>query len=246
MQEFFVYVAILFLLIPLSSYADSGIIPIDFAGVEISYDIDGIIVLDAYFDEDFESLVFVLNADEKSGSIILNLDQSLFGYPIGLDMYYVQADAEPIEAQHTKDDQIVQLSIDVNAGVTSVEIFGKISEIDTTIVEIIEEPQRSIDKLPIVCESGMIMVNDQCIVQKNTVLDETICGEGTVFKDERCIIKPIDTLVQDQSCTKNKSIPIISCFKDLVYGIVGAISIALVVAIIFLAMSKASRKTRHN
>ncbi len=246
MRILFGYVAILFVLAPMIVYATepSMTMPVDSAmGSFAEYDISDII-LESYFDEDFQSVVFKLSSSSESEILSVHLDTNLFGYPADLDGYYVLADAEPINVPHeildSNYENRIHLMINVESGVTSVEIFGKISNDakpaeeemeDTEKMEELEkmEDTEKMEELEIKCDAGMIMVNGQCMLD-----EKPVCGANTVFDGEKCILESQKDINGDKSNVLN--------FKDLIYGTVGGVIIALAVAFVFLAMSKAFRK----
>ena len=235
MRTLFGYVAILFVLAPMIVYAaePSTTISVDSSiGSFAEYD-DNDRILKSYFDVGFQSVIFELSSSSESEILSVYLDTNLFSYPENSDEYPVLADAESINVLHEildpNNKNRIHLKINVEPGVTSVEIFGKISNDDAKPAEEkIEEPEK-IEELEIKCDAGMVMVNGQCMLD-----EKPVCGANTVFDGEKCILESQKDINDDKSDVLN--------FKDLIYGTVGGVVIALTAAFVFLIMSKALRK----
>ena len=81
-------------------------------------------VLKANFDERFESVNFEIESSSESGIITVMLHNDMFGYPANQDEYYILVDAEPVNVEHMNDENTTEMEIEIEPGVTSVEIFG--------------------------------------------------------------------------------------------------------------------------
>ena len=133
MRIFAVYVAILFMLTPMIAHGaiENGMTLSDSEGVKIGEYEESTIVLDTIFDEAFESVIFEIESSSESEIITVMLYNGMFDYPANLNEYYILADAEPANAKYMHGEDTTEIEIEIEPGVTSVEIFGKIVKQDT-------------------------------------------------------------------------------------------------------------------
>ena len=218
-------------------------------------------VLKANFDERFESVNFEIESSSESGIITVMLHNDMFGYPANQDEYYILVDAEPVNVEHMNDENTTEMEIEIEPGVTSVEIFGKIVKQDTESTESenatesdsTTEPDSTTksenatepvpkEEMDIECDPGMMMVNGQCALIDDTP-EQPVCGNDTMFDGEKCILKSSnDTMEQNQSNTNSWNLSDAIPFKGLIYGIVSAAIISLAISLVLVTISKIFRK----
>ena len=236
------YTTILLILAPMIVYAaiENGIELSDSEGVKIGEYEESTIILDTIFDEGFESVIFEIEPSSESEIITVMLYNGMFDYPADLDEYYVLADAEPANVKHMHGEDATEIEIDVEPGVTSVEIFGKIIKQDAEQDSITEPVPEEV--IEIECDSGMMMVNGQCEIMEDTP-EPPVCKAGTMFDGEKCVLESSeDTMTPIPVNTNNWNLSDTISFKGLIYGIVSAALIALAISLVLVAISKISRK----
>ena len=264
MRIFAVYVAMLFILTPMIVHGaiENGMTLSDSEGVKIGEYEESTIVLGASFDEGFESVIFEIESSSESKIITVMLYNSIFGYPADLNEYFILADDEPIDARHEYGENSTEIEIEIEPGITSVEVFGKI--LDDNDAELIKKESEnmtqvestdpmpttesenmtqveSTDPMPtteIECDSNMVMENGQCVV----VDEQPACDANTVFDGEKCVLESSNEMVkQDQMDASSENSDTLQ-LRDLIYGIAGGAIIALVISFFLVVISKISKK----
>ncbi len=221
MRIFAVYVAILFMLTPMIAHGaiENGMTLSDSEGVKIGEYEESTIVLDTIFDEAFESVIFEIESSSESEIITVMLYNGMFDYPANLNEYYILADAEPANAKYMHGEDTTEIEIEIEPGVTSVEIFGKIVKQDTkdaTESMEVEDMMESVEE-----ESMMESVEEDMMESvKAENMMECVRADGG-----ECVLVSNDI-----------------SFKGLIYGIAGSAIIALSISLLLAAISKISKR----
>ena len=231
MRIFAVYVAILFMLTPMIAHGaiENGMTLSDSEGVKIGEYEESTIVLDTIFDEAFESVIFEIESSSESEIITVMLYNGMFDYPANLNEYYILADAEPANAKYMHGEDTTEIEIEIEPGVTSVEIFGKIVKQDTkdaTESMEVEDMMESVEE-----ESGVMESVEEESMMESVEEDmmESVKAENMMecvrADGGECVLVSNDI-----------------SFKGLIYGIAGSAIIALSISLLLAAISKISKR----
>ena len=230
MRIFAVYVAILFMLTPMIAHGaiENGMTLSDSEGVKIGEYEESTIVLDTIFDEAFESVIFEIESSSESEIITVMLYNGMFDYPANLNEYYILADAEPANAKYMHGEDTTEIEIEIEPGVTSVEIFGKIVKQDTkdaTESMEVEDMMESVEE-----ESMMESVEEESMMESvEEDMMESVKAENMMecvrADGGECVLVSNDI-----------------SFKGLIYGIAGSAIIALSISLLLAAISKISKR----
>ena len=202
---------------------------------------------------DYAGLIIDVEVTGNSGTLDFVFERAFFDSTFeGVeDDFFILIDGDFADFTETKTTQNRSLSIEVPAGTEEIEIIGTVfgepvteteettmeetteeetteeetTEEETTEEETMEEPAETVDDtLKTQCGPGTILKDGAC------VLDER-CGPGTVLKDGACVL---ESTPKSSGISKGMS-------KELITGIVAAIAVAGVIAIILGIMSRASK-----
>ena len=197
-------------------------------GVKIGEYEESTIVLDTIFDEAFESVIFEIESSSESEIITVMLYNGMFDYPANLNEYYILADAEPANAKYMHGEDTTEIEIEIEPGVTSVEIFGKIVKQDTkdaTESMEVEDMMESVEE-----ESMMESVEEESMMESvEEDMMESVKAENMMecvrADGGECVLVSNDI-----------------SFKGLIYGIAGSAIIALSISLLLAAISKISKR----
>ena len=212
-------------------YAESLSVDVDGTSYDVNYTATGMTVSGIEADLDFISLIFTVDVT-SSGSLDVTFDRAFFDsiYNGVDDDFIILADGdEPNFTETLTNFQSRTLSIELPVGTEEVEIIG--SSFDNTISDSGDADKAAADKAAAdkdtqtQCGPGTILKSGEC------VLDER-CGPGTVLQNGACVLD--STSVPKTTVSKGMG-------KELVTGVIAAIVIAGIVAVILGIMAKASQ-----
>jgi len=229
-------------------YAETLSVDIEGNSFDVEYTTTGMTVSGVEADLEFVSLIFTVDVTDSLGTLDITFDRSFYDsiYQGEDDDFIVISDGglEPNFTETETTTQSRTLNIELPSGTEEVEIIGSV--FGTSIPEPVDETPEPVDETPepvdetpepvdetpepvdetpkTQCGPGTILKNGAC------VLDER-CGPGTVLKDGACVL---ESTPKSSGISKGMS-------KELITGVVAAIAIAGVIAIILGIMSRASK-----
>jgi len=227
-------------------YAETLSVDIEGTSFDVEYTTTGMTVSGVEADLDFISLILTVDVSDSTGTLDITFDRSFFDsiYKGADDDFIILADGDEPNFIETSTTQSRTLNIELPSGTEEVEIIGSV--FGTSIPEPVDETPEPVDETPepvdetpepvdetpepvdetpkTQCGPGTILKNGAC------VLDER-CGPGTVLKDGACVL---ESTPKSSGISKGMS-------KELITGVVAAIAIAGVIAIILGIMSRASK-----
>jgi len=243
-------------------YAETISVDIEGNSFDIDYTATGMTISGIEPDLDFVSLIFTVDVTDSSGTLDITFDRSFFDSTFeGLDDdFIILADGdEPNFTETETTSQSRTLSIKLPAGTEEVEIIGSSfdnpmsiptddSDIDKAAADKAAADKAAADKAAAnkaaadkaaadkaasddtpktQCGPGTVLKNGAC------VLDER-CGPGTILKDGVCVV---------ESTPQSSSTSVSGLGKDLGMGLIAAIVIAGVIAIILGIVAKAHKNS---
>ena len=217
-------------------YAESLSVDVDGTSYDVNYTATGMTVSGIEADLDFISLIFTVDVT-SSGSLDVTFDRAFFDsiYNGVDDDFIILADGdEPNFTETLTNFQSRTLSIELPVGTEEVEIIG--SSFDNTISDSGDADKAAADKA----------AADKAAADKDT---QTQCGPGTILKSGECVLDERcgpGTVLQNGACVLDStSVPKTTVSKgmgkELVTGVIAAIVIAGIVAVILGIMAKASQ-----
>jgi len=235
-------------------YAETLSVDIEGNSFDVEYTTTGMTVSGVEADLDFISLILTVDVSDSTGTLDITFDRSFFDsiYKGADDDFIILADGDEPNFTETSTPQSRTLNIELPSGTEEVEIIGSV--FGTSIPEPVDETPEPVDETPepvdetpepvdetpepvdetpepvdetpkTQCGPGTILKNGAC------VLDER-CGPGTVLKNGECVL---------ESIPKSSEISIKGIGKEMITGVVAALAVAGVIAIILGIMSKASK-----
>jgi hypothetical protein len=218
-------------------YAETVTVNVDGISYDIDYTATGMTVSGVEADLDFVSLIFTVDVTNSPGILDITFDRSFFDsiFEGTDDDFIILADGdEPTSTETEITSQSRTLNIELPAGTEEVEIIGSsfdnpmsISTDDSDADKAAADKAAADDTPKTQCGPGTILKNGAC------VLDER-CGPGTILKDGTCIV---------ESTPKSPNTSVSGLGKDLGMGLIAAIVIAGVIAIILGIVAKADKSS---
>jgi len=238
----------LVLISPASLYATPGVLIVDLEGtlVNVSYDAEGVEILDYILEEETGSAIIILQVDVTDSPGILEitfdrdfLDAQFDGFD---DPFFVIADGEePNYEEIATTTQSRTLRIELPLGIEELEIIGtEFGKPETTVPEpepeppapeppAPEEPEPSAPEEPETpsgpktqCGTGTVLKDGVCVLEEK-------CGSGTILQDGVCVASP--------SAKKTD----VSIYRDFITGGGIALVIAIIMIIFFAIIARLSR-----
>ena len=227
-------------------YAESLSVDVDGTSYDVNYTATGMTVSGIEADLDFISLIFTVDVT-SSGSLDVTFDRAFFDsiYNGVDDDFIILADGdEPNFTETLTNFQSRTLSIELPVGTEEVEIIG--SSFDNTISDSGDADKAAADKAAADKAAADKAAADKAAADKDT---QTQCGPGTILKSGECVLDERcgpGTVLQNGACVLDStSVPKTTVSKgmgkELVTGVIAAIVIAGIVAVILGIMAKASQ-----
>jgi len=242
-------------------YAESLSVDVDGTSYDVNYTATGMTVSGIEADLDFISLIFTVDVT-SSGSLDVTFDRAFFDsiYNGVDDDFIILADGdEPNFTETLTNFQSRTLSIELPVGTEEVEIIG--SSFDNTISDSGDADKAAADKAAADKAAADKAAADKAAADKaaadkaaadKAAADkdtQTQCGPGTILKSGECVLDERcgpGTVLQNGACVLDStSVPKTTVSKgmgkELVTGVIAAIVIAGIVAVILGIMAKASQ-----
>ena len=238
-------------------YAETVTVNVDGTSYDVDYTVTGMTVSGVEADLDFISLIFTVDVTDSPGVLDITFDRSFFDsiFKDTNDDFIILADGdEPTSTETETTSQSRTLNIELPAGTEEVEIIGSSfdnpmsvltndSDTDKAAADKAAADKAAADKAAAdkaaadkaatddtpktQCGPGTVLKNGVC------VLDER-CGPGTILKDGVCVV---------ESTPQSSSTSVSGLGKDLGMGLIAAIVIAGVIAIILGIVAKAHKSS---
>jgi len=232
-------------------YAESLSVDVDGTSYDVNYTATGMTVSGIEADLDFISLIFTVDVT-SSGSLDVTFDRAFFDsiYNGVDDDFIILADGdEPNFTETLTNFQSRTLSIELPVGTEEVEIIG--SSFDNTISDSGDADKAAADKAAADKAAADKAAADKAAADKAAADKDTQtqCGPGTILKSGECVLDERcgpGTVLQNGACVLDStSVPKTTVSKgmgkELVTGVIAAIVIAGIVAVILGIMAKASQ-----
>jgi len=235
------------ILSPAYAFAAPGTIAVDLDGtsVDVSYDADGVEVLNAQSDLEFISLLFQVEVTGSPGILEITLDRNFLDatFQGADDEFFIITDGfdEPTFEEVETTSELRILRIELASGTEELEIFGTaFGEPGAMEEETMEEETMEEETME---EETM---EEETMEEETMEEPKTKCGPGTVLKNGVCVLEDKcgpGTMLQDGVCVLTASSSTSSSIlsKDFIVGGGVALGIALFLIIIFAAIGRASR-----
>ncbi len=222
-------------------YAETVTVNVDGTSYDVDYTSNQVvvnsIVAESEPSSDYAGLIVNVDVTGNFGTLDFIFDRTFFDSTFdGVDdPFFVIADGLEVIFTETITTSSRTLSIEVPMGTEDLEIIGTIfgSSLSVSVDDSDSADKAAADKAAAddtpktQCGPGTILKNGAC------VLDDR-CGPGTVLKDGACVVEPIQ---------KSSSTSVSGLGKDLGLGLIAAIVIAGVIAIILGIIAKANKNS---
>ncbi len=239
-RKFTLALLALVLISPAYVYAAPGVLIVDLEGtlVNVSYDAEGVEILDYILEEETGSAIIILQVDVTDSPGILEitfdrdfLDAQFDGFD---DPFFVIADGEePNYEEIATTTQSRTLRIELPLGIEELEIIGtEFGKPETTVPEPEPEPPAPESPAPeepetpsgpkTQCGTGTVLKDGVCVLEEK-------CGSGTILQDGVCVVSP--------SAKKTD----VSIYRDFITGGGIALGIAFIMIIFFAILARVSR-----
>jgi len=233
-------------------YAETVTVNVDGISYDIDYTATGMTVSGVEADLDFISLIFTVDVTDSPGILDITFDRSFFDsiFKGADDDFIILADGdEPTSTETETTSQIRTLNIELPAGTEEVEIIG--SSFDNFMS--IPTDDFDADKAAADKAAADKAAADKAAADKAAADDtpKTQCGPGTILKDGACVLDERcgpGTILKDGACvveptSKSSNTSISGLGKDLGMGLIAAIVIAGVIAIVLGIAAKANKSS---
>ena len=216
----------IFALVP-AAFADSISVNTGDSTYDIEYTSSNVEIRSVTADMGFISLIFEVEVVGSGGELEFNFERNFFDAKLGSedDDFFVLVDGDELSFTETKDDSHRSISFLVDPGTEEIEIIGSEIAGVSYILEKEAEVQAEIEAEEIAIEQEKA----EKVAEVVAILEEQ-CGEGTILEDGVCVLE--NPVIE--------SPPIDS--SPLIYGMFGAMGIALSVVLILWGIGKRSNK----
>jgi len=202
---------------------------------QLQYTSEGMDVSSVIADLDFVSLIFTVSVSESTGTMSITLDRHVFDAKIGEDddEFFILADGEEVQFDEEKNDISRTLSFSVPQGSEEVEIIGTILFGNSFLLKSQEaqaqaEAEAQAEAQAQAEAEAQAEAVSEAEEESRLAQLMDVCGEGTIFENGECVLEVIE---------KESVNP-----TPLLYGIFGAMGIALAVVLILWGIGKRSHK----
>mgnify|MGYP001255662657 CR=1 FL=1 len=219
----------LFLIISIipAVHADSISVDIKNSVYDINYQSTGVELNSVTADLGFMSLIFDVSVSESGSQIEFTFDRDFFDAKLGSedDDFFVIADGDEITFTETKNNSQRVILLSVDPGTEEIEIIGsQIIDVSYMVEKAVSDAEEQAKA------EEEAKIQEEIKQQEVTSKLEEACGEGTILEDGICVIE--NPIVE--------SPPIDS--SPLIYGMFGAMGIALALVLILWGIGKKSNK----
>jgi hypothetical protein len=243
-------------------YAETITVNVDGTSYDIDYTVTGMTVSGVEADTDFISLIFTVDVTDSPGVLDITFDRSFFDsiFEGADDDFIILADGdEPTSTETEITSQSRTLNIELPAGTEEVEIIG--SSFDNTVsiptddsdADKAAADKAAADKAAADKAAADKAAADKAAADKAAADDtpKTQCGPGTILKNGACVLDERcgpGTILKDGVCVvestpKSSNTSVSGLGKDLGMGLIAAIVIAGVIAIVLGIAAKANKSS---